>query len=62
MTAAGQSGSFVGYVFVQANFLNAHAVGTISDFRTYSLATNVLVLPPPPTTGRSTVNVEQLSF
>lgn len=61
-TAAGQSGNFVGYVFVQANFLNAHGVGTISDFRTYSLATNVLVLPPPPTIGRSSVNVESLTF
>jgi len=62
MSAAGQTGNFVGYVFVQANFLNAHGVGTISDFRTYSLATNVLVLQPPPTVGRSSVNVEQLTF
>jgi len=62
MSAAGQTGNFVGYIFVQANFLNGHGVGTISDFRTYSLATNVLVLPPPPTIPRSSVNVEQLLF
>jgi len=59
LTAAGQTGNFVGYVFVQANFLNAHGTATISDFRTYSLAANVLVLPPPATVSR-TVGTESL--
>lgn len=62
------AGDFIGYIFIQANFLNAHGQATISDFRTYSLATNVLVLPPPPTSPRSTpggtsgTNAEVLAF
>jgi hypothetical protein len=58
------AGDFVGYIFIQANFLNAHGQATISDFRSYSLATNVLILPPPPTTPRSTPggSVESLAF
>jgi len=54
LTAAGQTtGTFQGYVFIQTNFLNAHGTATISDFRTYSLTANVLVLPPPATSPRS---------
>jgi len=49
-----QTGNFTGYIFITANFLNAHGTATISDFRTYSLTANVLVLPPPSTTTRST--------
>jgi hypothetical protein len=58
------AGDFVGYIFITANFLNAHGTGTISDFRTFSLATNVLVLPPPSTQPRSSPqgSVESLSF
>jgi hypothetical protein len=58
------AGDFVGYIFITANFLNAHGQATISDFRTYSLAANVLVLPPPATTGRSNPagGVESLGF
>jgi len=58
------AGDFFGYIFVTANFLNAHGQATISDFRTYSLATNVLVLPPPSTTPRSTPggSAERLDF
>ena len=48
------AGDFFGYIFVTANFLNAHGQATISDFRTYSLATNVLVLRPPSTSPRTT--------
>jgi len=54
LTAAGQTGNFTGYVFITANFLDAHGTATISDFRTYSLTANVLVLPPPATASRST--------
>jgi hypothetical protein len=58
------AGDFVGYIFITANFLNAHAAATISDFRTYSLAAPALVLPPPATTPRSapTSGVESLGF
>jgi len=55
LTAAGQTGNFTGYVFIQANFLDAHGTATISDFKTYSLTANVLVLPPPATTPRTGV-------
>jgi hypothetical protein len=53
LTAAGQTGTFTGYVFIQANFLGAHGTATISDFRTYSLTANVLILPPPSTQPRA---------
>ena len=62
LTAAGQTGNFIGYVFIRANFLDAHGTATISDFRTYSLTANVLVLPPPATTSRDSVTVEALDF
>jgi hypothetical protein len=58
------AGDFIGYIFVTTNFLNAHGQATISDFRTYSLAANVLVLAPPPTEPRSDPanGVESLGF
>ena len=58
------AGDFFGYIFVTANFLNAHGQATVSDFRTYSLATNVLVLPPPATSPRSQPggSAERLTF
>jgi len=58
------AGDFFGYIFVTANFLNAHGQATISDFRTYSLASNVLVLPPPSTAPRGNPDgsVESLGF
>jgi hypothetical protein len=58
------AGDFFGYIFITANFLNAHGQATISDFRTYSLATNVLVLAPPATRPRTTPpgSVEVLGF
>jgi len=64
LTAAGQTGNFTGYVFIQANFLDAHGTATISDFKTYSLTANVLVLPPPATTPRTgpSGGAEQLHF
>ncbi len=62
LTAAGQTASFNGYIFIRANFLDAHGTATISDFKTYSLTANVLVLPPPATTPRDSVTVEGLDF
>jgi hypothetical protein len=61
LTAAGKTGDFAGYVFISANFLNAHGTATISDFRSYSLAASVLVLPPPGVTARSTGGFEALN-
>jgi len=54
LTAAGQTGNFTGYIFLTTNFLDAHGTATISDFRTYSLTANVLVMPPPATASRAT--------
>jgi len=54
LTAAGQTGNYTGYIFITTNFLDAHGTATISDFRTYSLTSNVLVLPPPATASRAT--------
>jgi len=54
LTAAGQTGNYTGYVFITTNFLDAHGTATISDFRTYSLTAQVLVLPPPATASRAT--------
>jgi hypothetical protein len=58
------AGDFFGYIFLTANFLNAHGQATISDFRTYSLASNVLVLAPPSTSPRTQPagSVESLGF
>jgi hypothetical protein len=55
-------GDFVGYIFITANFLNAHGQATISDFKTYSLAANVLVLAPPAVAPRAAPTVETLVF
>jgi len=54
LTAAGQTGTYQGYVFITANFLDGHGTATISDFRTYSLTAAVLVMPPPATVSRAT--------
>jgi hypothetical protein len=57
-------GDFFGYIFITANFLNAHGQATISNFTSYSLASNVLVLPPPSTSPRTQPagSVESLGF
>jgi len=60
LKAAGQTGSFTGYLFIQAPFLNAHGSAFVSDFRSFTSASPVLVLAPPTTTGRSTLSVETL--
>jgi hypothetical protein len=55
LTAAGQtSGTFTGYIFIQANFINAHGVAFVSDFRNFTSASPILVLPPPATSSRAT--------
>jgi len=57
-------GDFFGYIFITANFLNAHGQATISNFTSYSLASNVLVMPPPSTSPRTQPagSVESLGF
>src|SRR5439155_14044189 len=52
LTAAGHPGAFTGYIFITCNFVDAHGTATISDFKTYSLTANVLVMPPPATSPR----------
>jgi hypothetical protein len=52
LTAAGQTGDFVGYIFIQTDFLLAHGTAFISDFNTFTSATNVLNLPPPAQSDR----------
>jgi hypothetical protein len=44
---------FTGYIFVVANSTDVHGAAFISNFSSFTSATNVLVLPPPATTGRS---------
>jgi len=58
------TGDFSGYIFVRANFLNAHGTATISDFRTYSLTSNVLVMRPPASQSRNNPNggAEELHY
>ena len=55
MTAAGQTGSFTGYIFITTNFTNAHGAPFVSDFRNFTSSIPMLVLPPPITIvgGRS---------
>ena len=62
--AANGTGSFYGYMFVQAGFLNAHGVAFITDFNRFTSATPLLVLQPPSTNSRSapTNGAETLSF
>jgi hypothetical protein len=51
---------FTGYIFVVANSTEVHGSAFISNFSSFTSATNVLVLPTPATTLRSTVQVESL--
>jgi hypothetical protein len=62
LTAAGKTGDFFGYIFIQANFLNAHGASYIFDGRGFTSASPVLVLPPPQQTSRNTTTVESLSY
>jgi hypothetical protein len=63
------SGGFQGYIFITANFLNAHGVAFMSDYKTFFLSEAILVLPPPAAAPRSAPQhgnigngVEELSF
>jgi hypothetical protein len=60
LTAAGQTGPFTGYIFLQTNFLLAHGAPFVSDFRNFTSFTPMLVLPNPLTVNR--VGTETLTF
>jgi len=60
-SSAGQTGSFTGYIFIQVPFLDAHGASFISDFRSFTSASPVLVVPPPLSTSRSGQGVESLN-
>lgn len=60
LTAAGQTGSFTGYIFIQTNFLLAHGAPFVSDFRNFTSFTPMLVLSAPISVAR--VGTETLGF
>jgi hypothetical protein len=66
LTAAGQpaGSTFTGYIFIQANFIDAHGAAFVSDFRNFTSASPVLVLPPPATAPRTApaTGVESLNM
>jgi hypothetical protein len=60
MTAAGKTGDYFGYIFIQTNFLNAHGAAYIFNGAGFTSATPVLILAPPASTNRNG-NVEALN-
>jgi hypothetical protein len=63
LTAAGQTGSFTGYIFITTSFLNAHGAPFVSDFRNFTSFSPMLILPPPLSFPRSTgVGFESLGL
>jgi len=53
LTLAGATGSFQGYVFITANFLNAHGIAFMSDYKTFFMTVPMFVLPPPASNPRN---------
>jgi hypothetical protein len=53
LTAAGRTGDFFGYVFVQTNFTFAHGAAYIFDGRGFTSASPVLILPTPASNPRA---------
>jgi len=47
------TGGFQGYIFIQANFLNAHGMAFMSDYKTFFLSEPVLVMSPPSIASRN---------
>jgi len=62
LTAAGKTGDFFGYMFIQTNFLNAHGAAYIFNGAGFTSSTPVLVLDPPASNSRNTATAEKLSF
>jgi hypothetical protein len=53
LTAAGQSGDFFGYIFIQTNFTFAHGASYIFNGAGFTSASPVLVLPTPASSPRT---------
>jgi hypothetical protein len=62
LTAAGKTGDYFGYIFIQTNFLNAHGAAYIFNGAGFTSSTPVLVLDPPASTSRNTTGAEKLQF
>jgi len=62
LTAAGKTGDFFGYIFIQTNFLNAHGAAYIFNGAGFTSATPVLVLLPTASNTRNTTSAETLGF
>jgi len=62
MTAAGKTGDYFGYIFIQANFLNAHGAAYIFNGAGFTSSTPVLVLQPTASNSRNTTGAETLGF
>jgi len=60
MTAAGKTGDYFGYIFIQTNFLDAHGAAYIFNGAGFTSSTPVLVLAPPASNSRNG-NVESLN-
>jgi len=61
MTAANQTGPFTGYVFIQTNFILAHGISFVSDFKgPFTSFSPMLTVPQTQTTART--GFESLSF
>jgi hypothetical protein len=54
------TGGFQGYIFITANFLNAHGIAFMSDYKTFFLSEPVMVLSPPATASRNTPKHENV--
>jgi hypothetical protein len=46
-------GTFTGYIFITANFLNAHGAAFVSDYVHFQLSEPLMILPPPAAAPRS---------
>jgi len=62
MTAAGKTGDYFGYIFIQTNFLNAHGAAYIFNGAGFTSSTPVLVLLPPAGASRNVATAETLGF
>ncbi len=62
MTAGSVTGDFIGYIFIQANFIDAHGISYIIENGHIAGTVPILVLKPPLATSRNVVDVETLGF
>jgi len=62
MASGSVTGDFIGYIFIQTNFIDAHGVSYIMDSGRLSSAVPLLVLNPPAAVTRNVVTAESLGF